>query len=66
LAAKAAKTTTTPVGEKKAKVEKEKKAEDIPFVNTTPKGEKKGERLDFFTRISYSEIICTRPLSADG
>jgi len=43
LAAKAAKVpTAAPMGEKKAKVEKEKKEEDAPFVNITPKGEKKG------------------------
>jgi hypothetical protein len=49
LAAKAAKavataTTSTPAGEKKAK---EKAAKDgvVPFVNTTPKGQKKGEFL---------------------
>ncbi|TFK37032.1 tRNA synthetases class I-domain-containing protein [Crucibulum laeve] len=39
LAAKAAKATVT--GEKKVKVEKEKKEEEPAFVNTTPKGEKK-------------------------
>lgn len=50
LAAKAAKavatvTTSTPAGEKKAK---EKAAKDgvVPFVNTTPKGQKKGEFWD--------------------
>ena len=49
LAAKAAKavataTTSTPAGEKKVK---EKAAKDtvVPFVNTTPKGQKKGEFL---------------------
>lgn len=43
FAAKQAKVVaTTPAGEKKAKVEKEKKEEEAPFVNTTPKGEKKG------------------------
>ncbi|GJE94069.1 valyl-tRNA synthetase-like protein [Phanerochaete sordida] len=44
LAAKQAKVTaTTPAGEKKAKAEKKKKEEEevTPFVNTTPKGEKK-------------------------
>ncbi len=47
LAAKAAKavasaTTSSPAGEKKAK---EKAAKDgvVPFVNTTPRGQKKGE-----------------------
>jgi hypothetical protein len=51
LAAKAAKavvsaTTSTPAGEKRAK---EKAAKDgvVPFVNSTPKGQKKGE---FFGR----------------
>ena len=42
LAAKAAKAATlTPAGEKKAK-EKVAKSEDVPFVNTTPRGKKKG------------------------
>ncbi|TFK80279.1 hypothetical protein K466DRAFT_504183 [Polyporus arcularius HHB13444] len=42
-ASKAAKAATTapPAGEKKAKKEKEDKQEEAPFVNTTPKGEKK-------------------------
>lgn len=44
-AAKAAKVTAAPANEKKAKVEKvkekEKVEEEAPFVNTTPKGEKK-------------------------
>ncbi|KZT30278.1 hypothetical protein NEOLEDRAFT_1174574 [Neolentinus lepideus HHB14362 ss-1] len=41
LAAKTAKVAAaTPTGEKKAKAEKEKK-EELQFVNTTPKGEKK-------------------------
>jgi valyl-tRNA synthetase len=47
LAAKTAKavasaTATTPAGEKKVK-EKAAKDEVVPFVNTTPKGQKKGE-----------------------
>ncbi|KAH8105479.1 tRNA synthetases class I-domain-containing protein [Cristinia sonorae] len=42
LAAKALKTAAaTPAGEKKVKAQKEKKEEEAPFVNTTPKGEKK-------------------------
>ena len=44
LAMKAVKTpsgTSTP-SEKKAKAEKKKEEEEVPFVNTTPKGEKKG------------------------
>ncbi len=43
-AAKAAKAAATaPAGDKKAKKEKEKDKEDeAPFVNTTPKGDKKG------------------------
>ncbi|KAI0067514.1 hypothetical protein BV25DRAFT_1961213 [Artomyces pyxidatus] len=42
LAAKVAKVAaTTPAGEKKAKAEKEKKEEEAPFVNNTPKGQKK-------------------------
>jgi hypothetical protein len=49
LAAKAAKavataTTNTPTGEKKAR-EKAGKDEVVPFVNMTPKGQKKGEFL---------------------
>ncbi|KIL58640.1 hypothetical protein M378DRAFT_188200 [Amanita muscaria Koide BX008] len=43
LAAKAAKQPSTPPinGEKKQKVDKDKKDDDVVFVNTTPKGEKK-------------------------
>ncbi|KZT01902.1 uncharacterized protein LAESUDRAFT_763338 [Laetiporus sulphureus 93-53] len=42
LAAKVAKVAAaSPAGEKKAKAEKEKKPEEAPFVNTTPKGAKK-------------------------
>ncbi|KAI0086782.1 tRNA synthetases class I-domain-containing protein [Irpex rosettiformis] len=42
LAAKTAKiAASTPAGEKKAKAEKKKEEEEAPFVNTTPKGEKK-------------------------
>jgi hypothetical protein len=43
LAAKTAKAAVT--SEKKPKLEKEKKIEDAPFVNLTPKGEKKGRVL---------------------
>lgn len=44
LAAKVAKVSAaTPAGEKKAKGEKEKKQAEEEFVNTTLKGEKKGE-----------------------
>lgn len=42
FAAKAAKQAPTPSNEKKTKLDKEKKENDPPFVNTTPKGEKKG------------------------
>lgn len=43
LAAKHVKqAANTPAGEKKAKAEKEKKEQEPAFVNTTPKGEKKG------------------------
>jgi hypothetical protein len=42
-----------PVDMKKAKVEKEKKAEDAPFVNITPKGEKKSK-----CRLSSLHLIC--------
>lgn len=43
LAAKASKVTAnTATGEKKAKAEREKKEEEPPYVNTTPKGQKKG------------------------
>ncbi|KAF4597436.1 hypothetical protein EYR40_007895 [Pleurotus pulmonarius] len=41
LAAKVSKSSAAPGGEKKVKAEKEKKAEEAPFVNTTPMGEKK-------------------------
>ncbi|TFY51713.1 hypothetical protein EVG20_g10870, partial [Dentipellis fragilis] len=47
LAAKQTKSgANTPTGEKKAKAEKKKEEEEPPFVNTTPKGEKKGAFLD--------------------
>lgn len=43
LAAKSAKVLASPAsGEKKAKAENEKKEEETPYVNTTPKGQKKG------------------------
>lgn len=46
LAAKQAKVAAaTPAGEKKAKVQKEKKEEEPEFVNKTPKGEKKGAQI---------------------
>ena len=45
LAAKTVKVTAnTNAGDKKAKAEKEKKQAEAVFVNTTPPGEKKGER----------------------
>ena len=44
VAAKAAKAVTTPAGERKVK-EKAAKEEVVPFVNTTPKGQKKGESV---------------------
>ena len=47
-ALKSASGTSTPAGEKKAKVEKKKEPEEEPFVNTTPKGEKKGTYILFF------------------
>jgi len=40
-------------GEKKAKAEKKKEEEDAPFVNTTPKGEKKGVFIKYTTSILY-------------
>jgi hypothetical protein len=42
LATKVAKTPVALAGEKKAKIEKEKK-DHVPFVNITPIGEKKGK-----------------------
>ena len=57
LAAKAAKVVaTTPVGEKKAK-EKVAKEEVVPFVDTTPKGQKKGA---FYTAYICSILLCLR------
>ena len=47
MAAKLANTLSMPAGEKKTKVKKEKKAEDAPVVNITPKGKKKGKHLVF-------------------
>ena len=52
LAAKAVKNAATAAvgsGEKKVKAEKEKKEEEAPFVNTTPKGEKKGAHTYCYT-----------------
>jgi len=46
LAAKATKTSSTPVSEKKVKVEKEKRV-GTPYVNNTPKGEKKGKHSSY-------------------
>jgi valyl-tRNA synthetase len=47
FAAKASKQAPTPSNEKKQKLDKEKKENDPPFVNTTPKGEKKGMHAMF-------------------
>lgn len=45
-AAKAAKVAANAItGEKKLKEKEKKKVEDVPFVNTTPKGHKKGMLL---------------------
>ena len=56
LAAKAAKAVaTTPAGEKKVK-EKAAKDQVVPFVNTTPKGHKKGE---FVLRWTDTWSYCT-------
>jgi valyl-tRNA synthetase len=49
LAAKAAKNVGVPASEKKVKGEKDRRDEDVPFVNTTPKGEKKGGGLPAIT-----------------
>jgi valyl-tRNA synthetase len=53
LATKAAKTPVAVAGEKKAKIEKEKK-DHVPFVNLTPKGEKKGKQVIFIRMLSIS------------
>lgn len=46
LAAKQVKlAASTPAGEKKTKAEKDKKTDEPAFVNTTPKGDKKGRPL---------------------
>lgn len=63
FAAKNVKTVATP-GDKKVK-EKEKKDVEPPFVNTTPKGEKKGEiRLDL--RLEKLSQPSFRSLSTHG
>lgn len=45
LAAKVAKQPQSSNGEKKQKVDKDKTDVDAPFVNVTPKGEKKGSQF---------------------
>lgn len=68
LAMKSVKTASgasTPAGEKKAKVEKKKVEEEVPFVNTTPKGEKKGANG---TKCGVAcQLICSyfRPVRPD-
>jgi len=53
LAAKTAKVgAATPAGDKKVKVEKEKKEAEAVFVNTTPPGEKKGELIIYARRFA--------------
>lgn len=58
LAAKALKTAVIPGGEKKEKVKpaKEKKEEEAPFVNTTPKGEKKGAHQLSTSRVMQAQL----------
>lgn len=59
LAAKTAKVgASTPAGEKKAKAEKAKKEEEPAFVNTTPKGEKKGACQHHTYKLSHLKRAC--------
>ena len=53
LASKAAKAAATPAGDKKAK-EKVAESEEVPFVNTTPRGENRGA---FTLSICYIVLI---------
>jgi hypothetical protein len=57
LAAKAAKAApTAPAGEKKTR-EKAAKEEVVPFVNTTPKGQKKGEFVRWDICMALSDMV---------
>ena len=58
-AAKAAKAAAAGVAssEKKTKEKKEKKVEDTPFVNTTPKGHKKGMFVVISTKSQFISYI---------
>jgi uncharacterized membrane protein YebE (DUF533 family) len=62
LAAKAVKNAASAAvgvvaGEKKAKAEKKKEEEETPFVNATPKGEKKGAHKYEDSRIHYHSSL---------
>jgi peptidoglycan hydrolase CwlO-like protein len=52
LAAKSQKAAVGAVTDKKAKAEKVKKEEEPAFVNTTPKGEKKGAQCVWFVELA--------------
>ena len=66
LAAKQLKqAASAPAAEKKAKAEKEKKTEEPPFVNTTPKGEKKGDPFSFVLALSHP-LALDRHVPANG
>jgi valyl-tRNA synthetase len=67
LAAKTAKVAAnTNIGEKKVKVEKEKKQAETAFVNTTPPGEKKGECWTLSLPHRRVKLSPRRPLATDG
>lgn len=62
-AAKVSKAPVAPAGEKKVKEVKEKKEAEPEFVNTTPSGQKKGER---HAMRNYPNTHRRRPLPEDG
>lgn len=67
-ASKTASGASTPAGEKKVKAEKKKEVEEEPFVNTTPKGEKKGAYISWSQRAQHSDgdVDLTQSMSASG
>jgi hypothetical protein len=69
LAAKTTKVSAaTAAGEKKVKVEKEKKDEEGAFVNITPPGQKKGHFISYAPACTPLDIyyIYCRPVSTNG
>lgn len=62
MAAKAAKATVAAAGagdkKPKEKAQKDKKEADTQFVNTTPKGHKKGEKTPLATCMTAAYVLC--------